>query len=432
MKAFLKAALAALFVISGILSASGQEAKDFYKFDDNGFLCEFQLTLPDTTVIRYKHQYNSRGRASKPFVEGDYANITYADGTVVDFSMSAYNAEYRSDKYPGLLAVVPHYEYNDYYILTINDWYKRIRKATNAPKGPDMIKNMFDIREYLITFPDNSQLYVECAPTFENVRIGGYTDCDADGDFTTWDRYGYGVEKIKWQGEDLPFIELATGEEHTESCIVSGTKVRSEENDGYVFCTQKGRIITSGKETFIGTFDVITKREQNGTPLASNYLRAALADYPKKLHGFGDIFAFAYENGNVLDKDNKIVAMYRKSKKLDDFDMESELAAEQGKIDKEKAAAQAAAKEKNALTTKYGKKYADAFLAGKVIVGMPWELVQLGLEAHSFKDFYTALLSVDRSSEYGKTECYSLYSGDFSHIGNMWIRNNAVESITLY
>ena len=51
MKTTAKLLSIALLVFLNICVASAQKVNDYYKFADDGNLCEFQLTLQDSTVI---------------------------------------------------------------------------------------------------------------------------------------------------------------------------------------------------------------------------------------------------------------------------------------------------------------------------------------------------------------------------------------------
>ncbi|MBR3074948.1 MAG: hypothetical protein IKH11_04225 [Bacteroidales bacterium] len=199
------------------------------------------------------------------------------------------------------------------------------------------------------------------------------------------------LSSINWRSEKIPFIDLESDDVTIVNGIISGVREGySEFLSPFKLHTETGKIVASDGKIYCGTFQVIANYNEPSAALKSEYLKNTLAEYSLPIYSFDDIQAFMFLNGNVVDKDNKIVGMYRDRKKLDEFDMES------------------------------------------VRAGMPWELVRIGLDAHSFKDFYTALISIDRTSEYGNTQCYSLYGDNFRHLGNMWVRNGTVESITMY
>lgn len=376
-----------LFACFGSISA--QENKDYYKFDDTGTVSEFQLTLADSTVIKYE----------KP-----YGTINYTDGTIVDFGSVS------------------------------NDWYKNLRKMTSAPKGGDMLLNMFGLSSYKINYPDNAQLEMDYvidqdipgAPFPGMRKVSKFTDTDNAGGFICFD------------GPHPRSVNLSV-----QGNIISGNASSWNEwindFDRYTF---EGQIINARGEIFKGTFYMFYKH-CDGYPifyknllqkpaLHSSYLKS-VSDYLTHCwRGLDDPFRIVMYDGNTIDKNNKIVAMYRDGYKLDDFDMEAALAAEQGKIDKEKAAAEKAISERKALESKYGKKYTDALYEGKVIVGMPWALVEIGNNAHSFKDFYSLLPYMDRTSGAGNSRCYSMLADNFRYIGLIWIKDDKVSSIIFY
>ena len=434
MKTTVKLLSIAILFFLNIGVASAQKVDDFYKFDDGGNLCEFQQTLPDSTVVKYKHKYDAKGDRDNPFIDGEYATIIYPDGTVIDFSKSYFNGEFYPDKFPAVGTVAESPSHPGYYFMTINEWYKDLRKAASAPKGKGMIVNCFNLKEYSIIFPDNSQVEVSCSKNPDDTKIEAYIDVDENGDSLRGERWS--LKSVSRHAQGLEVIDLGTGDSEDKECVLSLANAGYRENVDYRVARQslEGCVYINNGETFKGKVYLYYLQGDSYKQYApkSKYLKSIFVREKFPNLGFDNIAALSFIEGNVIDKSNKLVAMYKDNVKLDEFDMASLAAAEQGKIDKARAEAQKAASERKALTSKYGKKYADAFYEGKVIVGMPWELVQLGIDAHSFKDFYTALISIDRSSGFGKTQCYSLYGDDFTHRGHMWISNNAVESITLY
>ena len=120
--------------------------------------------------------------------------------------------------------------------------------------------------------------------------------------------------------------------------------------------------------------------------------------------------------------------MYKWGEELDEFDLAAILAAEQGKLEKEKAAYQERKAQKDNLIAKYGQKYVDALYNGEVIVGMPWDLVELGISTQSFKKFTYVTLDYDR----GNSKRYTLRSYGFSRPGYISVRNDKVESVSYY
>lgn len=400
----------------GVISF-GQEVKDYYKFDDNGLLCEFLQTTPDGVKITYD--------GAK-----EIGLIIYPDGTQIDYSKAL------ATSYDGPRIYPDTRKYDINGALPLKDWYKDLRKAESAPRGVEMMDGVFGIHELTIVFPDNSQaniLFTSGGP-----RVEEYLDAGEGGDLVRFDRYY--VKSINMHNPKI--LNPETNEVLKDGVLVSGVVTRSETK-------LEGTIVTADGETFTGLFGIKYNVEdrrygggynkdavRNYNP-KSKYLNSLSGDSKKDFsiwpqYGIDNILGVYPEKGTVVNKENKIVAMYENAKQLDEFDMASEMAAEQGKIDRAIAQAKKAASQKESITAKYGKKYADAFFAGKVIVGMPWSLVSIGLEAHSFNDFYTALLSIDRTSSYGSRKCYSLYGDNLAYVGHIWVVNGAVESITLY
>ena len=121
-----------------------QESNDYYKFDDRGVLVEFLHTTPDGVKISYAYHNYAYGPID------EMGLITYPDGTQVDYSRSISCFD---DGYP-FIWVDQNYDKST---VSIKDWYKDLRKAESAPTGAAMCDGMFGLREYQITFPDNSQ-----------------------------------------------------------------------------------------------------------------------------------------------------------------------------------------------------------------------------------------------------------------------------------
>ena len=197
--------------------------------------------------------------------------------------------------------------------------------------------------------------------------------------------------------------------------------------------TLVGQVITPEGNTFTGTFYLYFYKAE-GPSVHSQYFKNTSTDLAANrcFYGIDNSFILVYSDGNVVDKQNKIVGMYRNNAKLDAFDMEAVLAAEQGKIDKERAAAKKVVSDRKEMESRFGKKYTDAFYSGKVIVGMPWKLVEMGNDAHSFKDFYSLLPYLERSTSNRSVKCYSMVADNFRYIGLLWVENDKVSSITYF
>lgn len=419
MRTSFKLLACALGIILGSHYSFSQETKDYYKFNDKGIVSEFQQTTPDGVRITYNE-------------ENHLGLIFYPDGTQVDFSASL------TQSFDGARIWPNRKLYDTYGALPMNDWYKEnIRKAGSAPVGAEMMDNIFGIKQLTIVFPDNSQVTIEYEEY--GARVNEYTDISEEGDRLCINR----SSEIKILNLKNPaVVDPETGALTKHAKFASGVNIDKWYGNilnGYESAFCKGNVITDDGSTFTGKYGVLLSGEKRNYAPKSQYLVALFGDRSKKSddytcppYGINNIAGIFLINGTVVNKDNKIVAMYQDAKMLDEFDMASVLAVEQGKLDNARAAAKKAASEKASITSKYGSKYADAFFAGKVIVGMPWKLVQIGLDAHSFKSFYTALLSIERQSSSGNRQLYSLIGDDLSTVGHIWVKNGSVESVTYY
>lgn len=415
---FLTAAFCATLLGGALVCA--QETKDYYKFDDEGKLTEFLQTTPDGVKISYNYSGDKK-----------IGLIEYPDGTQVDFSKSL------TDAY-GVNRIWPDkrkYDFNG--AIPIKDWYKDLRKVASAPTGATMLDDMFGIREVVIEYPDNSEVSVEYGEY--GALVTEYVDISKDGDRVSFSRYG--EIKIINLSNSYKEIDSETGKPLRNIKLASGKKtnpisINRLPSYQYAFCN--GTVVLEDGSVFTGDFSALISAEERNYQPSSSYIKTLFGDRVNKndktcpRFGIDNIVGICLGNGSVVNKESKIVAMYRDSKQLDEFDMASELAAEQGRIDREKAAAKKAASEKAAITSKYGQKYANAFFAGKVVVGMPWSLIEIGLDAHSFKNFYTALLSLERQTAGGTVRIYSLIGDDLRTVGSMRVNNGAVQSITYY
>ena len=381
-----------------------QESNDYYKFDDQGFLVEFLHTTPDGVKISYAYGDHD-----------DKGLITYPDGTQVDYSRSI---SYYSDG--PYIWVDQNYDKS---LVPIKDWYKDLRKAESAPTGAAMCDGMFGLREYQIIFPDNSRIRIFHIEDKPDVRA--FTDVSENGDYFMLDRYN---DDAAINLSNLKLLDPETNE------VIKIAKLAVGKCDGQFRgiygAPTDGKVFFEDGSTFIGEFDLILDKDWNETSKQpkSPYLQSSRIS----IGGINLIVGVSIKDGNIVNKENEIVAIYRDSKQLDEIDMASVLAVMQGRIEREKAAAKKEASERAAITAKYGQKYANAFFAGDVVVGMPWSLVQIGLKAHSFKEFYQVALSVEHQNGRETTQIYTLISSGFARVGSMWVSNGAVQSITYY
>lgn len=142
----------------------------------------------------------------------------------------------------------------------------------------------------------------------------------------------------------------------------------------------------------------------------------------------------ALYQGRVTTSTGKIIEIYKNGKKLDDFDFAQVIAEEEGKV---RLAQQKRDEERQKIASmveKYGKTNVDALLRGKIIVGMPQELLVKGVELRILP-----YLAIPLSIDHGRSKCYDLYGiGSDGNLfnpenkGYIWITDGKVSSITLY
>ena len=131
--------------------------------------------------------------------------------------------------------------------------------------------------------------------------------------------------------------------------------------------------------------------------------------------------------GEMTKADGTVVVI--KSGEEDEFETIKRTKIEQAKIKEEKAAA----KQQAALNQKYGKKYVDAMLKGQVIIGMPEELIQLGICVEAFLPRFNIMTT---SIDYGNGNvCKDLTlvsTSRLKNVGFIWFNGGKVSSIVYY
>ena len=412
---FILLAICATLLESTFICA--QESDDYYKFDDQGILVEFLHTTPDGVKISYAyHNYASDyGKDCKGL-------ITYPDGIQIDYSRSIY--EY-GGYLPMFLSTYRHNEdgESNKYSYSIKNWYKGIRSLTSFPTWAAMRDAMYDgmcgPSDYVIGFPDNSQIRIKYIG--DKPEVKGYIDVSENGDYFMLDNSN---DDAAINLSNLKLLDPETNE------VIKIAKLAVGKGENWHGITIDGKVFFEDGSTFIGEFDLILDKDwwETSKQPKSPYLQSSR----NSIGGINVIVGVSIKDGNIVNKENEIVAIYRDSKQLDEIDMASVLAVMQGRIEREKAAAKKEASERAAITAKYGQKYANAFFAGDVVVGMPWSLVQIGLKAHSFKEFYQVALSVEHQNGRETTQLYTLISSGFARVGSMVVSNGTVQSITYY
>ena len=132
-------------------------------------------------------------------------------------------------------------------------------------------------------------------------------------------------------------------------------------------------------------------------------------------------------HGEMTKADGTVVVI--RSGEEDEFETIKRTKIAQAKIKEEKAAA----KQLAALNQKYGKKYVDAMLKRKVIIGMPEKLIQLGINVGAFLPHFNIMTT---SIDYGNGNvCKDLTlcsTSRLKNVGYIWFKGGKVSSIVYY
>ena len=198
---------------------------------------------------------------------------------------------------------------------------------------------------------------------------------------------------------------------------VGGFRVTLE--DG-VFILNKGcTIIYNNGDVYKGDI-TFNENESGGYGYSAFYIANLL-----KFNKISDIGRPLY--GEMTKADGTVVVI--RSGEEDEFETIKRTKIAQAKIKEEKAAA----KQQAALNQKYGKKYVDAMLKGQVIIGMPEELIQLGICVEAFLPRFNIMTT---SIDYGNGNvCKDLTlvsTSRLKNVGYIWFNGGKVSSIVYY
>lgn len=113
----------------------------------------------------------------------------------------------------------------------------------------------------------------------------------------------------------------------------------------------------------------------------------------------------------------------------DEFETIKKTKIAQAKIKEEKAVA----KQQAALNQKYGKKYVDAMLKGQVIIGMPEELIWLGIAVGAFLPHFNIMTTSINNGNGNVCKDLTLSStSGLKNVGYIWFKGGKVSSIVYY
>lgn len=444
------AVIAILLSIAQLASAQAfdydkEKATDFYKFDEYGRLLNAKKTFHNAILY-----LDLRGETK----------LCYNDGNIVDFTSKIFkdilNRDYKSIN-------ISHYEYNyyngDYHngeirwydeTYTVDKWFKEIMAKDVADSvynstvllvhNPDVTVKANDGSTITIHYYGNGNGY-NFEQKFNNgdhLKTRIYND-----DITiAYLKKDFGDYKVTYNNKEDGTIIYDNGQIFKGNLIFlpedvdylkKGDRYSSfynceilkhdEYHDPYVLALGDIAIKTLRQNYYYKEYSWLknTSLENKGYPLLFSPLV------------IGNIAKVLPYDGELMDKDGKIIDVFRNGEKLDDFDKMSVIGAKQAQIDKEKKAAADAIAQKEMIYKKYGKLSADALYNGEVVVGMSEQLFIIGANNYVFKKFSIVNKSIE-NSDYSR--CYDLYklNSNFSlvSVGYIWARDGKISSIHYY
>ena len=356
-----------------------EKATDYFKFDDYGNICEFKITYPDLAKFIYRYD---------PKANKVYENtIYYANGDIL------YNPYLNGRSY----LYREEYEY-----AFSNKQYKEVIPKDESPKILD--KNLVG-RRY---FKDGLAIFI--MPEL------------------------YRIHQIKEHG-DYAYIETKTNNkgEIYSKCAYSFQKTFND----YKVVFKGPRVSGAYSDTDIyykngnmyrGSVNIAYN---NDTTLYTDPRIVALG-VPTGL-SYESIESVTPYSGRVITATGKIIEIYKDGKKLDDFDFAQAIAEEEGELRLEQEKLERQKQGLLEAESKYGKKNVDALMNGKIIIGMPEDLLIGGVNYHILP-----YLSISLSIDHGSSKCYDLWKigsdgniFDPDYAGYVWVTDGKVSSIHL-
>lgn len=365
---------------------------DDFSVDASGNVTKFKKTLPNLCTIVWEG-----GTLSKYALD---VTITSYDG---DVYKGAVNAERYSSVNKGIKFIFSNFNGNHSYEggpitkdVPLEDMWFLGDTYSYTPEG-------------IITFADKTKSPIKRDRKSKTIRVpikhaGDYYEKilnldSIDGGKVIWKDEGWTGDPCRVTLEDGIFI-INSGEYLDKTIIY---------NNGDVY---KGAIWYHKNDSLVTA---------EGDNPGATIIRANLW----KANKISDIGRPWY--GEMTKADGTVVVI--KSGEEDEFETIKRTKIEQAKIEEEKAAA----KQQAALNQKYGKKYVDAMLKGQVIIGMPEELIQLGIIIEAFLPHFNIMTT---SIDYGNGNvCKDLTlvsTSRLKNVGYIWFNGGKVSSIVYY
>lgn len=361
-----------------------EKTTDYFKFDNYGQIAEFKITYPDLTKFIYRCD-----EKTKKVLEN---TIYYPNGDVLDNPyLHNINNTFGDKKYLSRFT---------------NDQYKDIVPKQAAPQildsnisGRRIFKDGLELSSI-----EKGELY-----RIRQVKSGGdfaYIEIDLDLSITIFD---------KWESKVLAFQKTF------DDCVAI-------QNADWVW-DSKDEIYYKNGNVFVGQITI--NFDQDTTLYEDPRIIALKIPVGKSYESIQSVVPYS---GRVTSPSGKILEIYEKGKKLDDFDFAQRIAEEEGKLRLEQ---QEREQQKQALLeaeAKYGKTNMDAIRKGKIIIGMPEDLLTSAVNYHILP-----YLAITLSIDHGSSKCYDLWGvGSDGNLFNpqqkgfVWVTDGKVSSVTIY
>ena len=356
-----------------------EKATDYLKFDSRGYISEFKITYPD--LAKFIYRYDEK---SNKVLEN---TIYYPNGDVLDNPYLNYNSYLYNAKYENAFS---------------NKAYKEVIPKDESPKMLD--KNILGKR----IFKDG--LTVSIMPDI--YRIHEKKD---NGDFAyiETEMINGKISKKRIYSFQKTFNDYKV--------VLRAAEVSGTWRDAEIY--YKNGDIYRGSIRF--TFNADTTLYTDPRIIA--------LEVPTGL-SYGSIESIVPGDGRVISSSGKIIEIYRDGKKLDDFDFARTIAIEEGEVKREQEKLERQKQGLLEAESKYGKKNVDALMNGKIIIGMPEDLLIGGVNYHILP-----YLSISLSIDHGSSKCYDLWGiGSDGNLfnpenkGYVWVTDGKVSSIVLY
>ena len=359
---------------------------DDFSTDARGNITKFKKTLPNLCTIVWE------GGTTK----GKYT---------LDVTITSYDG----DVYKGVVEAQRYNSVNEG-IKFIYSNFKRaedekIYSYEGGPITKDVpLEDMWFLGDGIITFADKTKSPIKRRGMYREVRV----PLKQAGDYyeKTQERDSIDGGKVVWKDK-------------TYNGGPSYGRFRVTLEDGVFMLNGGCTIIYNNGDVYKGDI-TFNKNESGGYGYSAFYIANLL-----KFNKISDIGRPSY--GEMTKADGTVVVI--KNGEEDEFETIKRTKIAQAKIEEEKAAA----KQLAALNQKYGKKYVDAMLKGQVIIGMPEELIQLGICVEAFLPRFNIMTT---SIDYGNGNvCKDLTlvsTSRLKNVGYIWFNGGKVSSIVYY